>query len=459
MERAVHDDSLGQRAHWLIRLRWLAGLAVALSTFVCVRVFGIVLEEQALYGIAALLLVYNAVLFVLVRRLSARGGDRGLRGVKRTISFQMSADLVILTVLLHYSGGVENPLAFFFIFHMIIASILLSVWESYLQATLAVMLFGLLALLEYGGAISHHCLTGFVRHCQYQEGRYVLGSFFVFAVTLYLVVYMASYIAVRLRRAERAQAQANAQLREKDRIKDQYVARLTHDIKGHLAAIQTCLAVVIGESINGQVADFADRAYRRTQKLTAFVKMLLKLTRMRLNGKLDMQVFPLDEVVRCAVATVQNRAEGKGIHLTCELKGSAPRVSADRTAIEETIVNLLLNAIKYTPEGGTISVETRTEGDSAVVGISDTGIGVPQAELARIFDEFYRASNARQVERDGTGLGLSLAKQVVELHEGSISVLSTGGLGTTFRVVLPRVMANVNAESAVVAARRGVLVW
>jgi len=458
MESTVPDDSLAQRAQWLIRLRWLAGLSVAGSTFVCARVFGIDLQEGALYGIALLLLVYNAILFLLVRRLAVVPGERGLRGVKRTINLQISADLIILTALLHFSGGVENPLAFFFIFHMIIASILLSVWESYLQATLAVLLFVLLALLEYGEVIPHHCLAGFVRYCQYQEGRYVLGTFCVFAVSLYLVVYMASYIAVRLRRAERAQMQANKQLREKDRIKDEYVARLTHDIKGHLAAIQTCLAVAIGGPMDGQVADFVDRAYRRTQKLTAFVKMLLKLTRLRLNGALDMTVFSLSDAAGSAVETVRKRAEDKTIHLSCTLAPSTQRVRAARDAIEETIVNLLLNAIKYTPEQGTISVEARTEADTEVLEISDTGIGVPQAELARIFDEFYRAGNARQVERDGTGLGLSLARQVIELHDGSISVFSIEGSGTTLRVVLPRAMAGRTTESVVTMDRHRVSV-
>ena len=458
MGSVVQDDSLAQRAYWLIRLRWLAAVSVAAATFVCAHLFGITLQERALYGIALLLLAYNFVLLALLRRLTAAPGERGLQGVKRMIGVQISTDLVILTVLLHFSGGVENPLAFFFIFHMIIASILLSVWESYLQATLAVLLFGLLALLEYSGAISHHPLAGFVTHCQYQEGPYVLGTFFVFAVSLYLVVYMASYIAVRLRRAERAQAQANERLRAQDRIKDEYVARLTHDIKGHLAAIQTCLAVAIGGPINGQVADFVDRAYRRTQKLTAFVRILLRLTKLKLSGMPEMTVFSLGDAAGHAVATVRKRAEDKAIHLSCTLESSGPMVRADREAIEETLVNLLLNAIKYTPEQGTVSIEARTEDDSVLLEISDTGIGVPPAELARIFDEFYRASNARQIERNGTGLGLSLAKQVIELHDGSISVFNTEGSGTTFRIVLPRAMISRTTASVVPVDRHRVSV-
>ena len=159
-----------------------------------------------------------------------------------------------------------------------------------------------------------------------------------------------------------------------------------------------------------------------------------------------------------AVEAVRTRAEDKTIRQFCTLEPSRQSVRADRDAIEETVVNLLLNAVKYTPAHGTVSVETRTESDTAVLEISDTGIGVPQAELTRIFDEFYRAGNARQVERNGTGLGLSLARQVVELHDGSISVFSTEGSGATFRVVLPRAMADVTPESVVTADRHRVVV-
>jgi len=446
MHSVAPENDLGQRARWLIRLRWLAAVSVACATFGCARILGISLQEPALYGIALLLLAYNAVLLVLLNRLVRVPHAQGRLRIKKLIHIQISADLVILTGLLHFSGGVENPFAFFFVFHMIIASILLSFWESCLQATLAVLLFGALVLLEHHNLIPHYCLGGFVRHCQYQEGQYVLGTFLVLGITLYLAVYMASYIAVRLRRAERAQMQANEQLREKDRIKDEYVARLTHDIKGHLAAIQSCLAVAITGSLSGQTADFVGRAHRRTQKLTAFVRMLLKLTRMRLNGKLDMAVVSLSDLVHNAYETVEEAARDKSISLYCDLEASAPAVLVDRAFIEETIVNLLRNAVKYTPAHGTISIDTRAEGSSAVLDISDTGIGIPEAERSRIFDEFYRASNAREAAPEGTGLGLSLAKHVVELHGGSISVLSTGGAGATFRVVLPRVAARRAAE-------------
>jgi hypothetical protein len=112
-------------------------------------------------------------------------------------------------------------------------------------------------------------------------------------------------------------------------------------------------------------------------------------------------------------------------------------VCGNEISFKEAIVNLLLNAIKYTPAGGTISVTAQVQAESIVIEVADTGIGVPQDEQARIFEEFYRASNARQVEPDGDGLGLSLVKRVVELHQGTISFFSKLGCGTTFRIMLP----------------------
>jgi len=352
------------------------------------------------------------------------------------IDLQISADLIILTVLLHFSGGPENPLVLFFVFHVIIASILLSVWESFLQATLAIALFGTLLLLESAGVVPHSCLKGLVNHCHYEEKAYLAALFATFVVTVYLVVYLASYIAMRLRRAEEAQREANQLLREKDRIKDEYVAHLTHDIKGHLAAIQSCLGVATTDSLTGQAAEFVDRAYQRTKKLTAFVRMLLRLTRLKLDGVVEMEPFCVSDIVQEAIEAVQLGAQEKSLHLECLLV-PAIRVSGSAISLKEAVTNLLLNSIKYTSQHGTIRVRTEILDRSVAIEISDTGIGVPQEEQARIFEEFYRASNARQVEPNGDGLGLSLVKRVVEMHAGSISFSSRLGAGTTFRIVLP----------------------
>ena len=450
-QRPVAEDDLRQRAYWLVRLRWLAAAAVGLGTFVCACVLLVSVRETSLYAIAALLLLYNAVVLALLNRLTKVGSEQARRQTKGMIDLQISADLVILTVLLHFSGGPENPLLLFYVFHVIIASILLSVWESFLQATLAVLLFGTLLTGEATGLVSHSCLLGLVRHCRYEEQAYLVALFATFSVTVYLVVYLAGTIAVRLRRAEEAQRQANRLLREKDRIKDEYVVHLTHDIKGHLAAIQSCLGVAateLGPPVRGQTTDdsavlrnqaaeFVERAYERTKKLTAFVRMLLKLTRLKLNGNAEKEPFCVGAAIRDAVEAVEVGAREKSLQLECSVASTSALVSGNALSFKEAITNLLLNAIRYTPPRGTVSVKAGAVDDAVVVEISDTGIGIPPKEQGRIFEEFYRASNARQMAPDGDGLGLSLVKRVVEMHAGTISFSSCLGVGTTFRLVLP----------------------
>jgi len=158
MQQPAEQDDLRQRAYWLVRLRWLAATAVACGTFVAARLLHVPVREAPLYTIAVLLFLYNAAVLDLLNRFMKVVSEQSRRRTKKMIDVQISTDLIILTILLHSSGGPENPLVLFFIFHVIITSILLSVWESFLQATLAISLFGILLLLESTGVVPHYCL-------------------------------------------------------------------------------------------------------------------------------------------------------------------------------------------------------------------------------------------------------------------------------------------------------------
>jgi signal transduction histidine kinase len=441
MKPVPENNRLYKRAHWLITLRWIAIVCVIFGTYICDRVLSIELQASALYSIALLLAVYNVAMLLLLNRLNKGEKELTCREVKRIINFQISADLLLLTALLHFSGGIENPFVFYFTFHMIIASILLSLRESYFQATFAVLLFGLLVLFEYIQIIPHHCLKGFVSHCLHRDGPYIVGTFFVFATALFLAVYMASYIAVRLRRAEQAYKQANILLEEKDRIKDEYVLRVTHDIKGHLATVQSCLSVIVNGivgKLNAQQTDLISRAHKRTINLTNFVRRLLQLTQMRLSNKLEMEIFSLNNTLGSVVETVKTKAEDKSITLTSNVEPSVDRIYGNQFSIEEMLTNLVLNSIKYTPESGTVEINATSNGEGVLGEVADTCIGIPEEEQKQRFDEFDRASNARNIERDGTGLGLSIVKHIMNRHGGKIEVESKNGCGTKFRLTLQK---------------------
>ncbi|MCM8778537.1 MAG: HAMP domain-containing histidine kinase [Candidatus Omnitrophica bacterium] len=432
------QEQLIERIHWLIRLRWIAVAGVILVILFVSQILKFPLPISPLYTIAIIIAIYNLIFFIL---LSSLEGKETFIIVNRVANAQISLDLLSLAGLIHFSGGIENPFIFYFIFHMIIASILLSRRASFLQATFAILLFCIMVISEYFGIFPHYCLKGFIINCQHNNLIYIVGVSFVFITTLYIAVYMASSISVRLRQRERILEEANALLREKDRIKSEYVLRVSHDIKEHLSAIQGCLEPVVagitGE-LNPKQSDLLQRATERTVKLMFFVKALLEITRIKLSKELKMDYFSFKDMLSESINQIISRAKDKNISVSSTIEPTIDRIRGAKEYLQETIVNLLANSVKYTPHNGKIDINVMDKGNYIFIQIKDTGIGIPKDELPKIFDEFYRASNAREVERDGTGLGLSIAKQIVERHQGKIWVESEEGKGSIFSIELPK---------------------
>ena len=437
----MKHEGLLERINWLIRLRWIALTGVILTVFVVQKVVGLSLPFFPLYLIPILIGLYNSVFFLYARHIGKKQPEDIETRAIVFANLQIGLDLLSLTALIHFSGGIENPFIFYFIFHMIIASILLSRRASFLQATFTACLFVSMAGLEYFNILDHHCLKGFVVNDLYMNKVYMLGTSFVFITTLYLAAYMASSISVKLRLREKSLKEANLLLEEKDRIKSEYVLRVTHDIKEHISAIQSCIDPVaegmLGELNPGQ-KDLIRRAGRRTSKLIFFIKALLEITRIKLSKDIEMKDFSIVKTAENAIILVDPRAKAKSIYISRRIDAGVGIIKGAQVYIEETIANLLANSVKYTPKGGKVEITIEDKDGSVLIRISDNGIGIPKKELPDIFNEFYRASNAKELERDGTGLGLSMAKQVVERHHGRIWVDSEEGKGSTFSIILPK---------------------
>jgi signal transduction histidine kinase len=441
MEVLLETTRLTKRAFWLVKIRWLAILALCAAVFSADSLVKIELPTTKLYFLACIVGIYNLLLLLDLKYLSKSQNNETSKTIKRIVTFQISADFIILTLILHFSGGIGNPFFLYFVFHMIIASTLLSTKQSYIQATFALVIFGSLVLLEYHGLIHHYKLSGFIDGTLYQNPLYVTGTFFILSTTLYLVVYMTTSIAAQLRTQQQKTEKANLLLVEKDHLKDEYVLRLTHDIKGHLAAIQGCLDIVDRQMVgplNEKQTDLVQRAHRRAEKCLTFIRALLKLTRMKMTGKLEMNYFSFKNVVFNVIAAVENRAGEKNIQISYEIDPKVDEIFGEQVLIEETLMNILSNAIKYTQKGGKVELNVKQLDNGVLVQISDTGIGIPDEQIEKIFDEFHRAENAVKIERDGTGLGRSIAKQVIIRHGGKIWAQNNSDVGTTFSFILPQ---------------------
>ncbi len=238
--------------------------------------------------------------------------------------------------------------------------------------------------------------------------------------------------------AQRQLAVQNEQLLEAGRVKDEFVALISHDLRTPLTSIMGYLELTLDDgNLTEQQHGYLDIVNRNADRLLRLVNDLLFVARLE-AGQLDLRPADLDlaAVVRQSVAEAEPRAAAGGIELTCEA-GEVPAVQADRGRMFQLLDNLVSNAIKFTPAGGDVRVSLAPVNGVVRLEVSDTGIGIATAEQTRLFERFFRASTASDRQIPGTGLGLYIARAIVEAHGGSIAVQSEPGEGTSFCVELP----------------------
>lgn len=228
-------------------------------------------------------------------------------------------------------------------------------------------------------------------------------------------------------------------LKELDRIKSEFVTTVSHDLRSPLTAVLGYLELIErAGSVNEQQGEFIHRAQMSVTQITDLVNDLLELGRVEAGLDIAKEDTPLTVLARYAIEGLRGSAEAKEIILEANLQEFAPLVNGDPVRLRQMIGNLLDNAIKYTPENGVVRLTVEAEGDQVILRISDTGMGIPQADQPHLFDKFFRASNIPE-DLPGTGLGLSIVKSIVDNHGGRIWVDSKSGEGATFTVVLQAV--------------------
>jgi two-component system phosphate regulon sensor histidine kinase PhoR len=177
---------------------------------------------------------------------------------------------------------------------------------------------------------------------------------------------------------------------------------------------------------------------RHSDRLNALVEDVLSLARLESPGtKLDLAEVDLAELLHSIMRDWEKRFAAARLKSHLNFPGNLPHLRADEHRLQEVIYNLLDNAVKYSAPEGVVSLRAEPEGDSVRISVSDQGVGIPEADLPRIFERFYRADKGRSRELGGTGLGLSIVKHIVQLHGGTVEARSEPGKGTTVSVLLP----------------------
>jgi signal transduction histidine kinase len=595
---------------WLIKLRWIAGCGVLAATWAVENLFHLGAPISILYGIGAAILLYN--LFFYLSERQARQKEKPESYYSSSAMWQTILDWLAMTLLFHYSGGIESPAIWYFIFHIIIAAIFFTQQVAFIISIWAILLVSGTALLEFGGLLAHQTLQGFLPVALYQHPIYVAGVLGFFSTTAIFVTFLVSSIQERLRQREseiidlteelqqatirlralnesakavgstlelqqvlerlvkttaeamgvRAcsirmldqsghylepvavhglsqtyinkgpvdaltnplaketlsgkvvnipnapdspllqypeeakqegiQSMLSAPLigksgplgilraydvqrnrftkedeefisaiaaqgsiaienaiayqgmRELDQLKSQFIRMVTHELRSPVSVTRSLLRTITagyaGE-LTEQQRDILERANRRIDFLQKLIDDLLDLAagKAQVKEEIPLEPTPILPILEKVVERYEIPAQEKKIELRfinhCRKEGIEVRGHSED--LDRIFNNLISNAVKYTLEGGKVLVELERLDGELHIRVQDTGIGIPETSLPRLFEEFYRAPNAKELETEGTGLGLSITKDIVNRFGGRIHVESQVGVGTTFHLYLP----------------------
>lgn len=228
-------------------------------------------------------------------------------------------------------------------------------------------------------------------------------------------------------------------IRKLEAVRRDFVANVSHELRTPLTIVGGFAETLQDPEIPAEKrAEFARTIYSNTQRMQRIVDELLDLSRIESgHWKPRPQPVKVAEVASEVFGRVAAAANTKGIALDTRVNPSATVIYADRTAVEQILLNLIENAMRHTGEGGRITIETTPARNGVVLTVTDTGTGIPPEHLPRIFERFYRADSGRSREAGGTGLGLAIVKHLVEAHGGSVSAESILGSGATIRIFFP----------------------
>ena len=224
-----------------------------------------------------------------------------------------------------------------------------------------------------------------------------------------------------------------------DMMRKEFVANVSHELRTPLTSVKSYTETLLDGALQDRetAMQFLGVINEETDRMTRLVKDLLTLSQHDGGIKLNLEDISLNDLIGSCVERMKREAKLKNQELKMMIKQSLPIIQGDRHRIDQLMINIIGNAIKYTPEKGKIMVQAHYEKDNVIINVIDNGIGIPPQDIDRIFERFYRVDKARSRQMGGTGLGLAIAKEIAVLHGGNITAKSKPGKGTNISIFLP----------------------
>jgi len=440
-------DSIRNRNIWFIHLRYAAVAMLVAILVISIYVLKLNLSStqvSVLQTITLIILLYN----ILLHRTRIHLKNTPLKFNPLHFSLlQIILDLLALSIIVHYTGSIETPLYMLFIFHMIIGGLILPQRVIISIAVVLTFTFSGLVFAQYNSIIAHHHIDE-IHLVEYSQNlNYILTSLSIFIFTIFTTVGITSRIANRLYKRERQLKESLEKIDEMEMSKQTYIMGVVHEIKSPIVAAQSIIEIVkkgyLGE-INQKIEDKLDRSIVRTEEALNLINNILRISKLKLLDNLSIDKIDIKSTLEKVIDQKSDSIKNKNIGFDFnDNRKSYELVEGDQILFELVFSNILGNAIKYTIDAEKIELNLFNTHDNLIIEISDGGIGIPKEEIDMIFQQFYRASNLRTKSIEGSGLGLSLVREIIERFHGKITIQSPSSIGnekypgTTVIITLP----------------------
>ncbi len=430
---------------WFIKLRYFA--VISLLLFLTAGEFLLNFQFSKLQKIAISIVTisifsYNIILYKL--RAYIKCDISSFNSLHLSL-IQMILDLIALLVLVYYTGIIESPLYLFFIFHMIIGSLILPAYVVYIIVCIICFTLSFLTIMQNFGVIETHLISGLYDVRIPHTMAYDILSLITFTAMIFISVYLANNIVRQLYKREQQLRETLQRLDEAEKAKQKYTIGIIHEVKTPVTAIKSIIDLILNNflgDINSEIRDKLKRAQIRTDETLQMLNNILRLSRLKLLDIRSTEEIDIWELLSGLIDKLNETIKAKAIDLRIkDLRKEKKIIKSDIILLELAFSNLIANSVKYVKKEGIIEILLNESNDKLWVEICDNGIGIPKEDLPNIFKQFYRASNVKRSEHEGSGLGLALVKEIIERLGGNIFVESPSRLagdmpGTCFKVSL-----------------------
>jgi signal transduction histidine kinase len=434
-----------KRLRWSVAVRYLMISVVCIITLVCYEL-GLNFDLIGVLIAATIAFIFN---------LSSNLVYRDTSYPKFWPYMGIFLDMIVITLIVHSTGGIESIFIPLYLLQLVGTNVHFSLLAAPLNLIFGGGMFVALIILEYMGIMPHND-AGIFQEKLYLNELYFFGISLTMICLMGISTYRSGYVVRSLSTVERELLKANQELvklniiysklnrrlKEIDQMKTEFISVASHQMRTPLSAIKWVLRMILDGDLgplNTQQKEMLVKGYQTNERMITLINDLLNVSRIE-EGRFRYRFvhMSIGELIESVIQEINSVIKKRNVKFEYKKpKTPVPKVNIDPQKIRLVIMNLLDNAIKFTPPGGRVTISLQHDSNNVTFTVADNGVGIPSSQQHRIFTKFFRADNVIRMQTDGSGLGLFIVKNIVNNHQGQVRFESTEGRGTTFSFSLP----------------------